>query len=77
MNNKEKQYVREVYKNRLMHYFERGVGKKSKLSKNTIITPQLIKGCLERYIELGGDDDFASVTEDKHKEFMSEVMIDE
>tara|TARA_Y100000817_G_scaffold279579_1_gene243041 strand:- start:253 stop:486 length:234 start_codon:yes stop_codon:yes gene_type:complete len=76
MNNKEKSYISEIYKKRLLHYFEQGVGNKSKIT-GTIITPQLIKNCLERYIELGGDEDFNNVTKDEHKEFMSEVAENE
>ena len=47
-------YVLDTYRMQLKHYFEKGIGEESELSKNTIITPQLVKITLDRYMELGG-----------------------
>ena len=62
--------VLEAYRIRLRHYFEMGIGEFSELSINTIITPMLVKNCLERYIELGGDSDFSDISDEKYKNFL-------
>ena len=48
------------------------MGEQSDLSTNTTITPLLVKTCLERYIELGGDENFNDITESRYREFLSE-----
>ena len=48
------------------------MGEQSDLSTNTTITPLLVKTCLERYIELGGDENFRDNTENRYREFLSE-----
>ena len=57
----------------LKHYFEKGFGEKSDFS-NTIITPKLVKGVLDRYFELGGDLDFLNVDPDTYNEFVDEIQ---
>lgn len=60
----------------MYHYKEKGIGKKSELSKNTIITPRLIKNTLDRYVELGGSVlDFIANENDaeEYKNFMEEI----
>ena len=52
--NKDREYILDMYRMMLKHYFEKGMGAQSELSNNTTITPVLVKTCLERYIELGG-----------------------
>ena len=70
---KTHQVILEMYRLRLKHYQVKGIGAKSELSKNTKITPALIKTTLERYIELGGDSDFSDITDDKYKAFLLEM----
>ena len=50
------------------------MGAQSDLSTNTTITPLLVKTCLERYIEVGGDENFTDMTESKYREFLSEFL---
>lgn len=65
--------ILDLYKLRLIHYSKKGMGVKSELSKNTIITPSLVKNTLERYIELGGDENFSDITDEKYKDFLIEM----
>ena len=67
------EYVIDTYRMQLKHYFERGIGQESELSVKTIITPQLVKITLERYLELGGQLDFIDVDINKYNEFLDEV----
>lgn len=71
--NKTHQSILEMYMLRLKHYQVKGIGAKSDLSHNTTITPQLVKNCLERYIELGGKSDFSDITDEKYKAFLIEM----
>ena len=50
------------------------MGSYSDLSVNTRITPKLVKNTLERYIELGGDEDFSDFTEEKYRDFLLEFV---
>ena len=70
---KTHQVILEMYMLRLKHYQVKGIGAQSELSTNTIITPEIIKTTLERYIELGGDSDFSDITDDKYKAFLIEM----
>ena len=72
MNNRTERVVLDDYKFRLIHYCKKGMGEQSDLSTNTTITPLLVKTCLERYIELGGDENFRDNTENRYREFLSE-----
>ena len=65
--------ILDLYKLRQIHYSKKGMGVKSELSKNTIITPSLVKNTLERYIELGGDENFSDITDEKYKDFLIEM----
>ena len=67
------EYVLDTYRMQLKHYFEKGIGEESELSKNTIITPQLVKITLDRYLQLGGQLDFIDVDINKYNEFLDEV----
>ena len=62
--------ILQMYRLRLRHYFDKGIGEYSEISINTLITPLLIKNCLERYIELGGDEDFTDITDERYKNFL-------
>ncbi len=66
-----------MHKMRLMHYREKGIGEYSDLSKNTKITPTLIKNALQTYIDAGGDEDFSDITTEKYESFMIEKDRDE
>jgi hypothetical protein len=70
---KAHQYILDTYRMQLKHYFEKGFGEKSDFS-NTIITPKLVKGVLDRYFELGGDLDFLNVDPDVYNEFVDEIQ---
>ena len=74
--NRDREYILDMYRMMLKHYFERGMGAQSELSKNTTITPILVKTCLERYIELGGNSDFSDITDEKYKAFLIEMKGD-
>lgn len=50
------------------------MGAYSDLSVNTKITPKLVKNTLERYIELGGSEDFSDFTEEKYRDFLVEFV---
>ena len=71
--NRDIEYILDMYRMMLKHYFEKGMGAQSELSNNTIITPILVKTCLERYIELGGNEDFSDITDEKYRVFLEEV----
>ena len=70
---KAHQYILDTYRMQLKHYFEKGFGEKSDFS-NTIITPKLVKGVLDRYFELGGDLDFLYVDPVVYNEFVDEIQ---
>ena len=70
--NKTEKTILDMYKFQLIHYCKKGMGEQSDLSTNTTITPLLVKTCLERYIELGGDENFNDITENRYREFLSE-----
>ena len=70
--NKTEKTILDMYKFQLIHYCKKGMGEQSDLSTNTTITPLLVKTCLVRYIELGGDENFRDITENRYREFLSE-----
>ena len=72
--NREQREILDMYRFQLIHYCKKGMGNQSDLSKNTTITPVLVKTCLERYIELGGDENFSDLTEERYKDFLVEIM---
>ena len=72
MKNKN-EYVLSTYRMQLKHYFEKGIGEESELSNKTIITPQLVKITLDRYLELGGSLDFMDVDKNEYESFLEEV----
>ena len=64
----------ENYKLTIHHYLTRGIGNISGLfGSKVIITPKMIKCCLERYIELGGSDDFSDITEEKYEAWLADM----
>jgi len=73
MTKAEREDIRRIYRYRIEHYFSKGLGELSDLSDNTTITPRLVKNCLERFIELGGNDDYF-IKKEGYEEFLSEVM---
>tara|TARA_R110002020_G_scaffold60402_3_gene163667 strand:+ start:649 stop:942 length:294 start_codon:yes stop_codon:yes gene_type:complete len=72
--NREQEVILDMYRFRLIHYCKKGMGAYSDLSVNTKITPKLVKNTLERYIELGGSDDFSDFTEEKYRDFLVEFI---
>tara|TARA_R100000900_G_scaffold72885_3_gene57561 strand:+ start:3553 stop:3786 length:234 start_codon:yes stop_codon:yes gene_type:complete len=76
MKNKTKnQYVLDTYRMQLKHYFEKGIGEESELSNKTIITPQLVKITLDRYLELGGKLNFMNVDNKDYIEFLEDCKL--
>ena len=66
--------VLDAYRMQLRHYFEKGIGSQSDLSKNTTITPKLVTMTFERYMELGGSLDFISDYDlDEYNLFIEEI----
>ena len=64
----------DAYRMQLRHYFEKGIGNQSDLSKNTTITPKLVTNTLNRYLELGGSLDFISEYDmDEYNTILDEV----
>ena len=70
---KTKQVVLDLYKFKLRHYFETGIGGITTLSYTCQLTPIMVRTCLDRYIELGGDEDFSDITDERYKEFLLEA----
>ena len=70
---KTHQVILDTYRLMLKHYQVKGIGAYSDLSKNTKITPRLIRNILDRYIELGGNSDFSDITDEKYKAFLLEI----
>ena len=70
---KTHQVILDTYRLMLKHYQVKGIGAYSDLSKNTKITPKLIRGILDRYIALGGNSDFSDITDEKYRLFLEEV----
>tara|TARA_R100000773_G_C4220158_1_gene118779 strand:+ start:2217 stop:2447 length:231 start_codon:yes stop_codon:yes gene_type:complete len=73
MTKTRNEYVLDTYRMQLKHYFEKGLGEQSELSKNTTITPQLVKITLDRYLELGGSLNFIDVDLNQYNNFLDEV----
>tara|TARA_Y100000356_G_C11249964_1_gene286456 strand:- start:453 stop:683 length:231 start_codon:yes stop_codon:yes gene_type:complete len=73
MTKTRNEYVLDTYRMQLKHYFEKGLGEQSELSKNTTITPQLVKITLDRYLELGGSLNFIDVDLNQYNDFLDEV----
>ena len=67
--------VLDAYRMQLRHYFEKGIGSQSDLSKNTTITPKLVAMTFNRYLELGGNLDFISDYDiDEYNLFIEEIQ---
>tara|TARA_R100001594_G_scaffold141541_1_gene187630 strand:+ start:3304 stop:3528 length:225 start_codon:yes stop_codon:yes gene_type:complete len=67
--------VLDAYRMQLRHYFEKGIGSQSDLSKNTTITPKLVTMTFNRYLELGGTLDFISEYDiDEYNSFIEEIQ---
>ena len=69
--------VLDAYRMQLRHYYNKGIGEQSDLSKNTTITAKLVIGTLERYLELGGTLDFIKDFDmDEYNKFIEDVKSD-
>ena len=71
---KTHQSILDIYRFRLRHYSEIGIGSVSKIA-GTKITKQMIFTCLERYIELGGDLSKVTLDDKIYQEFQSEMSM--
>ena len=71
---KTHQSILDIYRFRLRHYNEMGIGNKSKIT-GTIITKKMIATCIERYIELGGDLYSLNLNDKLYEEFISEMSM--
>lgn len=72
MTKSKNEYVLDTYRMQLKHYFEKGLGELSDLSNDTVITANLVKIILDRYLELGGNLDFLDVDNDKYMDFLED-----
>ena len=68
------QSILDVYRIRLRHYQERGIGNKSKIA-GSIITRDMVAICLDRYMELGGDLQSLGVDDKIYESFISEMSM--
>ena len=66
--------ILDVYRVRLKHYAEMGIGNKSKIT-GAKITKSMICICLDRYLELGGDLKSVYIDDKIYKEIISEVSM--
>ena len=71
---KTHQSILDIYRFRLRHYSEKGIGNESDITKTTI-TKQMVFTCLERYLELGGDLKEVQLNDKIYDEFISEVSM--
>jgi len=71
---KTHQSILDIYRFRLRHYSEIGIGNISKIA-NTTITKQMIFTCLERYLELGGNLKDVKLDDTIYAEFKSEMSM--
>ncbi len=71
---KTHQIILNDYKLRLRHYYEMGIGNKSQITGATI-TLKMIVTCLERYMELGGDEHFMDIKDEEYREFLEEMSM--
>lgn len=72
MTKTKNEFVLDTYRMQLKHYFEKGLGELSDLSNDTVITPQLVKITLDRYLELGGKLDFMDHNNDEYSNFLED-----
>ena len=66
--------ILDIYRFRLRHYSEVGIGSVSKIS-DTKITKNMVFTCLERYIELGGSLNEIQLDDKIYSEFKSEMSM--
>ena len=71
---KTHQSILDIYKFRLRHYSEMGIGNTSKIT-GTIITINMVSTCLERYLELGGNLNEVQLDDKIYKEIHSEMSM--
>ena len=71
---KTHQSILDIYRFRLRHYSEKGIGNESDITKTTI-TKTMIFNCLDRYIELGGDLSEVQLDDKIYREFQSEMSM--
>ena len=71
---KTHQSILDIYRFRLRHYSEKGIGNESDITKTTI-TKTMVFTCLERYLELGGDLKEVQLNDKIYDEFISEVSM--
>jgi len=71
---KTHQSILDIYKFRLRHYSEMGIGNTSKIT-GTIITINMVSTCLERYLELGGNLNEVQLNDKIYEELVAEVSM--
>jgi len=71
---KTHQSILDIYRFRLRHNGEKGIGNESDITKTTI-TKSMIFNCLDRYIELGGDLSEVQIDDKIYAEFKSEMSV--
>ena len=71
---KTHQSILDIYRFRLRHYSEKGIGNESKIT-GTTITKKMVFSCLERYLELGGRLRDVQLNDKIYAEFESEMSM--
>ena len=71
---KTHQSILDIYRFRLRHYSEKGIGNESDITKTTI-TKTMVFNCLDRYLELGGDLSEVQLDDKIYREFKSEMSM--
>ncbi len=71
---KTHQSILDIYRFRLRHYSEKGIGNESEIT-GTTITRKIVINCLERYLELGGDLKDVQLNDTIYREIQSEMSM--
>ena len=71
---KTHQSILDIYRFRLRHYSEKGIGNESEITVTTI-TRKIVINCLERYLELGGDLKDVQLNDTIYREIQSEMSM--
>ena len=71
---KTHQSILDVYRFRLRHYSEKGIGNQSEIP-GTKITKKIVMNCLDRYLELGGDLKDVQLNDKIYRQIQSEMSM--
>ena len=71
---KTHQSILDVYRFRLRHYSEKGIGNQSEIT-GTTLTKEIVMNCLDRYLELGGDLKDVQLNDKIYRQIQSEMSM--